>query len=197
MGAAAGVGQMALGGFQILAGQQQGASMRRQAEIDARQSEFNASLIDFQKRDIAKQRDEDIFLRERQVNQMLGSQKVSLAAQGIEVDGELGEAFAEQERKIGLEDIQAIKNNAWRASMGLEIKKQDLLMEAKATRLRGESAANARELSGILQGAGNIVQGAGKFKPKYSKNDYTDPDNRRTERAFRRSLVDNYRQRIG
>ena len=168
MGAAAGFAQMGLGGLQMLNGIKQGKTIRQQAEFDAKQSEFNASLVKYQQEDIQEESENAIFRREQQVNQMLGSQKVSLASQGIDVEGDLGTMFEEEEREIGLEDVQAIKNNAWRESMGLEIKKHDILTQAKATRLQGESKANAAAVEGLLGGASSMIDGFSKtgLKPK-------------------------------
>ena len=33
------------------------------------------------------------------------------------------------ERQFGVEDVDAIKNNAWRESMGLEIQQSDLILD--------------------------------------------------------------------
>jgi len=159
-GAAGGAAQIGMGGLQMVQGMEEAKAMKQQAEFNAKQSEFNASLVKYQQEDLQAESEEAVFQREQQINQMVGSQKVSLAAQGIEVEGEIGETLEQEERLIGLEDVQAIKNNAWRESMGLEIKKQDMLSSAKAMRIEGESRANARKMQGMMSGAGSMLRGA-------------------------------------
>lgn len=155
-GAMAGA-QVGMGLMQLSEAKNSADAIRRQAEFDARQSEYNASLVKYQKSEILSQAQRDTQYREQQVNKMIGTQKVSLAAQGIEVGSELGQALEQEERRIGAEDVQAIKNNAWREVMGLEIKRTDLMAQAGATRIGGMEKARTTLATGGISAVSSFV----------------------------------------
>ena len=175
MGAAAGAAQVGMGGLQMAQANTDAKAMKQQADFDAMQMRFNSSLVKYQQEDLQDQTTRDIIEREKQVKQMIGSQRATMAAQGIEVEGEIGAAVEEETRMIGMEDVQAIKNNAWRESMGLQIKERDLLTQARSTELSGQSKANSTRASGMLSGMSTGLSGISRMgiKPSYSNNNYT------------------------
>lgn len=162
-GGAGGAAQVGLGAFQILEAKNMADAQKRQAEYEARQLEFNSQIVQLQRRDILAQADEDVNARQTQVKQMIGAQKVSLAAQGIDVGSEVARDAEKEERRVGLEDVRAIKNNAWREAMGLEMKSYEMKSQASWTRAAGKSAARSTLVTGGLNAASSIVSGAGKF----------------------------------
>ena len=95
MGAAGGAIQAGLGAAQIINAKNSADAAKAQAEFMAQQDEFNAQLLEYRKNEIGEIAQENIDVRQQQVRQMLGSQKVALAAQGIEVEGDIGEQLAE------------------------------------------------------------------------------------------------------
>ena len=173
MGAAGGAIQAGLGAAQIINAKNSADAAKAQAEFMAQQDEFNAQLLEYRKNEIGEIAQENIDVRQQQVRQMLGSQKVALAAQGIEVEGDIGEQLAEQERKLLQQDVEAIKNNAWREVFGLEQKQLDLRSSAAFTRVEGSERARQTMVTGGLAGLGNIVEGGSKaglkFGPKIGK----------------------------
>jgi len=158
--AAAGGAQAGIGALQMIEAKNQADMQRSRAEFAARQAEFNAALIETQQEQLKSQMLKDIDARQRQVKQMLGSQKAAMAGQGIDVEGELGQLFKEQEQQFALEDVQAIRNNAWRESMGLEVQKSDLRTQAAFTRLGGKEARRQTLVTGGMQAASSIIGGA-------------------------------------
>lgn len=160
MGVYAAIAQTGIGIAQVRSAREASTAMRKQALWDASIARKNAELIDQQIKDLEEETKENIFLREQQVNQMIGAQRASLAGQGVVVDGELGQAFAKQEREVGRADVRAIKNNAWRRAMGLEIQKNDMLQSSKniveKARIQGRDIANRS----FFQGASNVASGA-------------------------------------
>ena len=150
-------------------------AIREQSEIDARQSEFNADLTDLQREDLLDKSSDAITRRQNQVRGMLGSQKAALAAQGIEVDGEIGVDLERDERATALDDTQAIKNNAWRDAFGLKQKAQDLRTQAKFGRASGQQQARNTLVTGGISSlgsfasAGSQLQEAGFFTKKTKK----------------------------
>jgi len=163
-GSASGGAQVGIGALQILQAKQQADALKRQGQFQAQQDEFNAKLLDFQKQDLAAKTDLDIKERGTAAKQMIGAQKVSLAAQGIDVEGQIGQDLANQELQFAADDINTIKNNAWRQAFGIEIEQTNLRQGAKAKRISSVGAANATLATGGLRGASTILEGAGKFR---------------------------------
>ena len=160
MGAAAGAAQVGIGGLQILEAKNQADALKRQASFNARQMEFNAELVGMQKSEVEKLAKKDIAERESQVKQMVGEQKAAYAGQGVDLDSEVVGLVEDQERQVGLDDVQSIKNNAWRAAMGLEIEMQDRMNGAQLTRIEGAEAARSTFVSGALGGVSSMIGGA-------------------------------------
>lgn len=164
MGAGGAIAQGGIAGLQLLEAKNQADSIKRQSQFEANQLEFNSQLLEFTKRDIAKQAETDKELREKQLNQMLGAQKVSFAGQGVDLDSEVVQLFERDERNLALEEVQAIKNNAWKQSMGIEIQQSDLRNQAVFTRLAGKDKARQAISSGILSAASTGISAASKFR---------------------------------
>ena len=180
-GGAGGAAQAGIGALQILNAKQTADAQRRQAEFAARQQEFNSQLTAMQIEDVEAIAKQDVQRRQRQLKQMVGSQKVALAAQGIEVEGELGEALEADERLYAAEDINAIKNNAWRQAMGLEIESRGMLMQAKQTRLGGKIQSRQTMATGALSGLSSM---AGGFGDMYSAWGPSSAPTRKTKSKF-------------
>lgn len=164
--------QAGLGGLSLLEAKNSADSMQRQAEFEAQQMEFNAQLLDIQKDEVFTQANKDVLAREANIRRMVGTQKATLAAQGVKIDGDLGAVLEAEERRIGMEDVQAIKNNSWREAMGLEIQKTDTLMQAQSTRIQGRENKRATMATAGLRAAGTAVDAYSNsgLRPKYSNS---------------------------
>lgn len=156
--------QFGIGALGVLQAKSSADALKRQGEFRARQAEFNSQLIQYRTQDIHVRASTDIEERSKQVNQMIGSQKASLAGQGIEVEGELGEVFEQQEREVGMEDILTIKNNAWAQSLGLEIDAQNMKFQSRVASIEGKEAARQTLTTGGLSAASQFVAGARSFR---------------------------------
>ncbi len=140
--------------LQFLDARNKASAIERQSQFQAQQDRFNADLIDFQREDLLDRVGDDIEQRQKQVKQILGSQKAVLAARGIDVDSEFAEQAAFEERQIAVEDVSAIKNNAWRQALGLKLQSQNLRTQAKFTQAAGSEAASSTLTTGGLQALG-------------------------------------------
>lgn len=141
------------------AAQGQASAAKAQAEYQAKQARQNAELLEIQKREILTQGNDQAVDMSQQVSQLIGSQKVSLAAQGIEIDS--GSAFDLQEeaRNFGQQDIETIRNNAKKQAWGISIEQENLRKGADFTERAGEVQANNIMLANGLSAvntAGNV-----------------------------------------
>lgn len=173
---AAGAAQAGIGAFQLIESKNQADAIRRQANFDAQQSEFNAQFLELKKPDIIAKRDDDVLRRESQVRQMIGAQKTTLAAQGIEIDSELGQQLAETEQIIGMEDTESIRNNAWREAMGIDVQASDLRTQAQVSKLEGASKARQVRTAGFLGAAGRFTSASQSF----SQSNFSIPSSARS-----------------
>lgn len=153
MGGAAAGAQAGMAGLQLVEAKNQADSIKASSNFQARQTEFNAQLLELQKDDVKNQLDKDVFRRQQQTKKMIGSQKAAMAAQGIDVEGDIGVTLQEDEQQFSMDDVQSLKNNAWREAMGLEIQESDLRTQAAFARLGGKSQARSTLATGGLQAA--------------------------------------------
>lgn len=166
MGAGPAVGGASLGvsALQMVEAKNLADAQRRSAEFEAQQLEFNSQLVSMQKDGIGAQLEKDLESRQTQTKQMIGAQKVALAGQGIDIEGDLGEELQETEHFISNQDVQALKNNAWRQAMGLEIESADLRAQAGFTRLGGRDKARNTLVTGGLNATKTAIGGANRFR---------------------------------
>lgn len=159
-----GASNLIASGFNVLGAYQKGRMAVIQGDYQAQQAEFNAELLAVQREDILDISEDVAQERQKRIGQMLGVQKTTMAARGIEVDGELADLIASEERRIGAEDILAIKTNARKQAFGIELQEQDLKAQARFARIRGKSARKQGVVSawsGLAQSVFSTALSAG------------------------------------
>jgi hypothetical protein len=162
MGAAGGGGGLAAGGTQILSSKLEADAIKAQGEWQSRQMDFNRAMLSTQRLEIDKKAQEDIVLRQNDVRAMLGAQKVSLAAKGIDVDSDLSKQLQDDTRRSGRLDVSAIENNAWREAWGLQVRETDLKMQSRFARA-GSLINSANTIAtGGLRAVGYVANDIGK-----------------------------------
>lgn len=147
------------GGMQILGAKMQADAGEAQSEWSARQNDFNSAMVATQRREVEQKGDADAQLRMRDTKAMLGEQKASLAANGIDVGSEVSMNLQEDTLRRGREDVNTIKNNAWREAWGLQVKESDLKMQSGFTRAGGQLNAATTIASGGLGAASSVFRG--------------------------------------
>lgn len=152
MGAAAAGG--AIAGTQVLSAKLQADAMKAQGEWQEQQMRFNADVTSMQRREIDKKSQEDVFQRQEDVRQMLGIQKVAIAANGIDLDSDVSKQLEADTRRTGMKDVLAIKNNAWREAWGLDVKAQDLRSQGALARAGADVGAATTLATGGLRAIG-------------------------------------------
>ena len=86
MGVAGAITGVAMGGMQLLQAKQQADALKRQSAFEAQNLEFTKDLVAIQRDEIPEKMQEDVTRRNEMTSQIIGAQKVALAAQGVEVD---------------------------------------------------------------------------------------------------------------
>ena len=162
-GGAAGGAQVGIGALQLWNAKNTSDMIKQQAAFQAQQEEFNSRLMQIRKKEIVEQSQKDIAKYGVQGKQMRGSQKVAMAAQGVELDSETMVGLQTDLDQVISDDIQTIKNNAWRQAMGLEIESTNLKYQSQMTRLGGASKARSTRNQGILDFASSASSGGYKI----------------------------------
>ncbi len=148
-----------MGGLQAIEANNQAKAIRRQAEFQAMQAKFNEEILNLKKRDLADIASGEITKRQKQTKQIIGSQKVAMASQGIDVDSELAMDLETEEYKLSQEDEMTIKNNAWREALGLEIEQSSIRNQSMFDQAFASSQARSTRDAGYMQGAGTALNG--------------------------------------
>lgn len=140
-------------GLSLASADLQATAMRGQAKWERERAKTNAQMIRFQRRDVLERGKEAVAQRESDVRQMIGTQRVNLAAQGIEVDSGVAAQLQQEAREFGDEDIAAIKNSAWKQAWGLEIEERQTLQAGQMAEAAADQNAKMTLLTGGAQAA--------------------------------------------
>ena len=157
----------ALVGLQLIGASAEADALKQQGEHAQFTADMNARLFEMEAADALKRGEENVENYKKQARQLQGSQKVALAAQGIEIDsGSALDIQSDTEAQIA-EDIATIKNNAWRQSFGYEQEAVSERMAGQYANLASRNKANTTLLAGGINAASTAFAGfGGKGKAK-------------------------------
>lgn len=128
---------------------------KRAAESQARLAEYNAGVSDLLAKDAIDRGEDEARLVGKQVEQVVGSQRATMAANGIDVGfGTAVDLQADTAWQGELDALQ-IRTNAMREAWGYQVEATDMRTRAAITRQEG---ANAVEV-GRANAAANIAAG--------------------------------------
>jgi hypothetical protein len=152
-GAASGVSSLAYGFNQSKALQLQGDMQKQVYDMNSKLAEFNADDVTRQGNKLAKQYN----LKTKQV---LGSQRVALAAQGIDLES--GSALDTQDntKYISNLDVMTIKSNAYKQAWGYKIEALQSSLQGEFAKFGGDNAARNTLLTGVTNAVSYGTQAA-------------------------------------
>ena len=155
------------GGLSIVNAYRQSVAQQQLAKAQAQQQEFNAQVGELQAEDAIRRGDKAAERHSKKVRQLIGSQRAALAAQGIEVNEGTALELQLQEADFGAEDVETIRNNAWREAFGFKSEALGARQQADLLRLGGASESRSTLITGGLQAAQFGAEGAGSFKSTF------------------------------
>lgn len=142
-------------------------AQREQADFQAGQDQFNATVAGLQAEDAIARGEQEAKNAAYQAGQIKGAQKAGFAGSGVAVDsGSAADIIAETD-KMSMMDILTIKNNAAREAFGYRAQGIGLQAQAEITRKAGRSAAN----STLLTGGANLINLGYGYATKSTKED--------------------------
>lgn len=155
------VAAVAMGGAAIYGSYTQAQAQKQQAEFQSQQAMLNAELASMQAEDALRKGDQEAQAVRRKTRQIIGEQKVALAAQGLDITAGDAALLQEETKFLGAMDEMTVQNNAWRQAWGFGVQSEDYRNTARFTQMSGRNAARNTILTGGLQAIG---EGAGGFK---------------------------------
>lgn len=163
---------LVLGAVSLYGSYQQSQAQKKQSEFQAQQDRINAVYSRFRAQDALDRGAKEAYRYGQQSKVLMGQQRAALAAQGIDVDSGSSAEIQDQTRRVALEDMQTIQNNAWRESFGLQFEASNLEKQAMFTARAGRQAARNTLLAGGLKAAQTFLNfrdisfGSKKITPK-------------------------------
>jgi hypothetical protein len=154
------------GGLSLYGARQQSKAMKAQGEYQSRILEDNAKISDFQAQEALKRGDREAKDLKKAGQQLIGSQRAALAAQGIDVNRDDAATVQSQTAGQIAEDAVTLKNNAWREAWGYRVEAQNQRQQAKFARQGAQTNARATLLTGGLQAVNSFADGAYKYYVK-------------------------------
>lgn len=147
-------------GASLYGGYASGQTAKAQAEAEAQAAEANARIARIQAHDSVERGGQEELRLRRQLAQNQGTQRVMMAAQGVDINS--GSALDVQNASIaeGEHDAEVIRFNAARQMWGYINQANNLEAQAASARSRGKYAARNGLISGI---GGAITSGLGMF----------------------------------
>lgn len=157
------------------------AGQRREAKVAQQMGDYEAQLFG-QNADLADLQAEDAIARGHEAElksrggsrQLVGAQRASLAAQGIDIDTGSARDVVENDAMLGELEALTIRNNARRAAWGFNVQASQYRNQGELARTAGRNTAKAlrnQSVSTLLNGAGDlysIYQSYGKSAKKGS-----------------------------
>lgn len=134
----------------------EGAYTQRMSRINARRAEIMAE-------DTIKKGDQEASNYGKKVKELTGSQKASLAAQGIDLGFGTAADIISVTEEQGADNIKAIKNNAFREAMGYKTKASDERIAGDFGKSMSDVKANLTILSGGLDAVKGAQKNTGGF----------------------------------
>lgn len=136
----------------------QSQAIEAQAEFQSQMFEFNKELASYKADDALERGTKSANDLRKQVKQLIGSQRASLAAQGIEIDSGSAAEIQRNTNYMGKLDMLRIKSNAWREAWGYKVEALNYGSQANFASMAAETNSRNTLLTGGLNAAGSLAQ---------------------------------------
>ena len=147
----------------------QSRAIKMQGEYQKNQLNFNSQLADLQAQDATNRGVKEADVKRKQTKQIIASQRAALAAQGVDVNQDTALQIQEDTAGLGAEDVQTIKNNAWREAWGYKVQALDYSSQAKYASNTANFNSRQTILTGGLSFARDVTSGMLAYK-KYKES---------------------------
>ena len=136
---------------ELVHGYTQSNAQKRMAEAEKLNFDFNRDVAKLQAKDAVSRGKRQAHLIRKMGRQMIGSQRVALAAQGVELDSGTALALQEQTNTMASIDAITIKANAYREAWGYKVQAMNYGNQGA----QAIAAGNYRSFDTLMTGAFN------------------------------------------
>lgn len=164
MGATGAMGVGAISSFGNAYSQSQ--AIKGQAAYQKAVTQINAKLANMQAEDALKRGETTARDYKKEVEGMIGTQRVAMAAQGVDVNFGSAKDVQEQTRHQMERDILTIKSNAFREAWGYKVEATNLSYAGKFMEISAKNQSTQTLITGGMNALNYGLQGYG----SYSKN---------------------------
>lgn len=143
--------------FSLVGQARQQQTIRGQAEHDAAVARNNQIIAERAAADVRERGEVSASLRRRQISQLIGVQRASFAAHGVElVPGDTSTAILADTAAVGALEVANIEANAERTALEFETRGINFGTEAERALFRAESTSSLPLIATALSGASEI-----------------------------------------
>lgn len=142
---------------------EQGQAAKEMGEYSAKVSENNAKTAEYAAKDAEHRGAIEEDAQRRQVRQVMGQQRVGLAAQGGDLTDQSSVNILSDTAQFGELDALTVRSNAAREAWGMRVQGVDAINKAQASRYEGKATARSANISafGTLLAGGAQAYGMG------------------------------------
>lgn len=144
-------------GLSAVSAYMESESIKAKGKHDRMVAEQNARFAELQGEDAIKRGDKDAARVKQASKAMAGSQRASLAAQGVAVDTGSAAEVQEETQVLGALDALTVKNNAWREAWGLKVQADNYRSQARMAEMGSNRAVQNTLLTGGINAAASMA----------------------------------------
>lgn len=151
------VSQMGNAYVQSRASQQQGRMEKQAAKL-------NVQLDEMRSADAIKRGQFLEAAQRRKTRGLVGSQRASMAAQGIDLSFGSGRDITQEAMALGEMDAQTTRMNAYKEAFGYKVSASEARLRGKLASIAGKGQAKSILLTGGMQAAQSLASGFGQMQ---------------------------------
>lgn len=137
-----------------------------QADFQKQVYDINSKIAEYQATDALKQGERAVETHKRETRSLIGSQRVSMAAQGIDIEDGSALDVQASTRTMSDLDVVTIRSNAYRQAWGYKTQALDASMRGQFAQISGQMQASSTMLTGGINALSHLADGFG----NYAKN---------------------------
>lgn len=153
----------------IFSGITDAKAIKAQSEYQSRVGELNAMFADQQAEDAVKRGEKRAQFVLKRGKTIIGAQRASIAAQGIEVDSGSAAELQRDTKILSVQDAMQERNNAWLEANGYKARALEFRTQAGFARTAGNNASRNTLLTAGIKGLDNFTTSFGNFSSSLSE----------------------------
>lgn len=143
----------------LLAAKQQSDALNASADFSERMAGINERAANIAADDAIKRGDVNARTMEKKGQQIMGTQRVGLAAQGLALDSGSAQDIQTQTAEMNALDVLTIKNNASLEAYGIKTGAANARMQSEFETTAARNRAGSTLLTGGISAASSIATG--------------------------------------